>query len=268
MDYSLDGIQAKLYRAKEHMDAVADEVEAFINDGNPYEVVGQFEVDRHAWVERVKVNHDPPVRLGVLVGDWAHNLRSALDHLAYALTEYNGRTPTRKTQFPIIHRPGDFKAAAKRCVSGLTDAQRERIDSAQPYKAGDAYKTHPLYGLAELSNADKHRVVQATYAHLSTRQERQQIERVDDTPGRPPVQRITVAPPGQPMKDGAPILIAEFFPDETPVPVQVGGNFSLDVAFGDLGLSWNSLPTVSEYVVRVIEAFLPDFPDWEAPGDD
>jgi len=61
---------------------------------------------------------DNPERLGVLLGDWAHNLRSALDHLMWQLVILYGGTPNRRTQFPIFQRKRDYDKRAPAMIGG------------------------------------------------------------------------------------------------------------------------------------------------------
>lgn len=48
------------------------------------------------------MTESPPIMLSVLVGEVVHQLRSALDHLAYALVQAAGNCPTRFTAFPVL----------------------------------------------------------------------------------------------------------------------------------------------------------------------
>jgi hypothetical protein len=51
-----------------------------------------------------------PLEVSIATGDAIHNLHSALDHLAWALVESNGGTPTDQTEFPLLlERPRDGK---------------------------------------------------------------------------------------------------------------------------------------------------------------
>lgn len=258
--HPLDGIQAKLNRAKEHLDAIGAEGEAFLKS-QPYSVVGQFEAERHEWVQRFKVREDPPLRLGVLVGDFVHNLRSALDHLVYALTELDGGTPDRWTQFPISKTENDFNSVVSRQIPALSAEHRAKIERAQPYHAADGYELHPLYCIWELSNADKHRVVQPTYAHLGDGQTKP-LKKLD--PGPSPVKRIIGAPAGTRVQDGTALMVLELWPtEEPPLKVDMGGHIHIDIAFGERAISWEGMPKLAEAVKTVVSAFIADFPDWD-----
>jgi hypothetical protein len=261
VDHPLDGIQAKLYRAGEHLERIGAEGNAFL-EGQPYSTRVQFEPELHAWVSRFQVREDPPLRLGVLVGDYVHNLRSALDHLVYALTELDGGTPDRWTQFPITKSANDFNSVVQRQIPGLSAKHRTGIEMAQPYNGRNGPDVHPLYCINELAIADKHHVVQPTYAHLSTRGIKP-LRRLDDEPGPSPVVRIDIAPDGTRVVDGTALLVAHAAPDADPATkVDVDGNLTIDIAFGERAISWESLPAMTEAVKTVVSVFIPDFPDW------
>jgi hypothetical protein len=108
--------------------------------------------------------------LGTLIGECVHNLRSALDQLAWQLAIVAGNDPPPKTtEFPIFLDREKFHALGKNGkptrASGLfkmrsldPDSQA-LIENMQPYHAGDS---HPLWVLHELSKTDKHRFTLAT----------------------------------------------------------------------------------------------------------
>lgn len=81
----LVGTWAKVERAKTHRLALADEILAF-NQANPGRLEGTYNSSSGLHVIRiVSVPDYPVVRWGVVVGDVVHNLRSALDHLAWQM---------------------------------------------------------------------------------------------------------------------------------------------------------------------------------------
>jgi hypothetical protein len=93
--------QLKLARAAEHLESLNEEVASYL-DSRPYEVVQETQPEGNPLLV-CKVNSLPPMRLSVLLGDFLHNLRSALDHLAWQLVLVNGSTPGKRTGFPIYH---------------------------------------------------------------------------------------------------------------------------------------------------------------------
>lgn len=258
MDHPLDGIQEKLNRGKEQLELIFNEADAFMNEGEPYRIVGEFDHERWAWIERVKVEKLPPLRLGVLLGECIHNWRSALDHLVWQLTLLDGGRPDGRTQFPITKTESQFNRQARKRIPGLSPAHRAVVEKAQPYKAADA-SLHPLAVLADISNTDKHKIVNPTFGHLSD-QTVTPLARTDHHRDRSPVKRILMAPSGRRLEDGTELFVIQFWPsEEPPARVNMGGDITLDVAFGERAVSWHSLPAIGTYVKRVIEAFLDDF---------
>jgi len=89
---------------------------------------------------------------GLVLGDAIHNLRSALDHLAWQLVIANGGTPhdgMGGTQFPVVEKPKQI------AISGGIDAQAlQIIDDVQPYHGTSDGQN--LLLLNKLDIMDKH----------------------------------------------------------------------------------------------------------------
>ena len=100
-DEMLALIRAKVERAKQHLDDLKVVRDRFIQS-EPYLVDSKENPDPR-YVDFYLTNIEaPPNEIGLVTGDVIHNLRSALDHLAYQLVLVNGATPTRQTCFPIF----------------------------------------------------------------------------------------------------------------------------------------------------------------------
>lgn len=109
----LDGVRQKLIRAREHLETFQSDVTSYAAS-DPYRIVRKFEdhipekSGRPGLTWRAKVDAPPSLLLAVIAGDCLHNLRSALDHLAWALVLENGGEPSDtnpKTQFPDPAEP-------------------------------------------------------------------------------------------------------------------------------------------------------------------
>lgn len=149
----MEGVELKIARAAEHLDALGAEASAYL-DSNPYQVVGEPRADGDMLLV-CKVYRYPPLRLSVLLGDFLHNLRSSLDHLAWQLVLANGGTPGKKTAFPILSK----KASKPIRISGGVSAKAaDLVERFQPYNSTDTTpREHPLWVLSTLNNIDKHR---------------------------------------------------------------------------------------------------------------
>jgi hypothetical protein len=125
-------------------------------------IVEESEVETRKRTFRLRVfeaPEDPQLRL--LIGDVTHNLRHALDHLAYRLAiVVSGTDPPPNeatTQFPITSSPSRFKdgLAAKVGPKGrMPQPLYDALESLQPYQGGNRVLLSTLY---ELDNLDKHR---------------------------------------------------------------------------------------------------------------
>ena len=106
MSASLDGPLAKLDWAEQHLAKLDAEIQAFyagsVDEGQPYEVRSEFRPDTSEYVFWIEVVREPPAALGLILGDFAHNVRAALDHLVCQLARLdNPSDPCGSTQFPI-----------------------------------------------------------------------------------------------------------------------------------------------------------------------
>jgi hypothetical protein len=161
-DERLRTIQLKIERAIKHIDELAVVTKQFI-DTQPYSV-GR-EIDPHTGYYRFKVANlkSPPIQVSLIIGDAIHNLRSALDHLAYQLVLVNGGSPTRWTCFPIFDHSAKYKSMDTRKVKGMSQAAINAIDAAKPYQGGN----DPLWIVHDLDIADKHHALLATLVSVT-----------------------------------------------------------------------------------------------------
>lgn len=109
---------------------------------------------------------DPPAldpEFGLRIGDAVHQLRSALDLAVWELTGRNGVDPETlkrpRPQFPIFSSKEDFDSTGVGQIRGVTEALQGVIRENQPYHRGDYAHQDPLAILADLSNTDKHRII-------------------------------------------------------------------------------------------------------------
>lgn len=100
------GINMKVKRAKEHINNLELLISGF-RESKPYEVVRQEEPNGEITF-RVKVKAQPPQEWGAIIGDVIHNLRSSLDYLIWQLVLSNGKTPSKRTGFPICDNAKKF----------------------------------------------------------------------------------------------------------------------------------------------------------------
>ena len=116
---------------------------------------------------------------GVLIGDCIYNLRSALDHLVWSMIfQHTGRMADW-SEFPIFLDGGRYPKVDKKGkpvrtsglakVEGLPDGAKACIESLQPYNRKDGPPDlHPLWLLHQISNHDKHRLVNIAHASITS----------------------------------------------------------------------------------------------------
>jgi hypothetical protein len=156
---SLRHAELKVGRALEHLEDLKRELQAYYEgDPCPVTLYRKPEIGRRFLRVEIKDLSD---RAYLLVGDFAHNLRSVLDHIVYSLVvKTTGEIPDSKAiQWPVLMAV-DQKTFGRQ-TKGVPDAATAIIEGLQPYHAGPgvAFKQHPLWQLHRLDIVDKHRRV-------------------------------------------------------------------------------------------------------------
>jgi hypothetical protein len=147
----------KTTRAKVHLDALREELDAFYKS-KPYSLIGEEDVENGVYIIRQKIM-DIPDRAVLILGDLLNCTRASLDQLTYALARLTLDYPAH-TQFPII---GELTANSRKRFNSYTlgvPAEAVRIiESLQPYHGADraAVESHLLRRLNLLCIIDKHR---------------------------------------------------------------------------------------------------------------
>ena len=171
MAIDLSGPRTKIERAWEHRNALETEIFPVLNaERDQIQMRAKLDPDSGYHVFCVSVMPDEfLLRVAVILGDIVHNLRSALDQLAYQLVlNHYGRPPTeklrRKVQFPIEYERK--RVIRSYTYSKVSPADRADIEWAQPYYAPNfptrfrrVPKLHTLATLHRFSNRDKHRML-------------------------------------------------------------------------------------------------------------
>jgi hypothetical protein len=226
----------KVNRARSHVDDLEAEIVAYwetwpisTRGTGITETEGGGTGARTFTVENVR---PLPDSIPVLVGDAVHNLRSALDHFAYAAVAQ----PTRQTCFPIWSRDDPRKAAppgkewldtvAKQLATaspGLIDAVR----ALSPWETGSDKR---LWAIHELDRVDKHRLLlSVAAAHTAVVFEVAPV--LNPVPGfRPPTMPVALATrKWTPLEAGT---VLWHVPEESgPAPDPI--RFEYDVTLGE-----------------------------------
>jgi hypothetical protein len=158
---SLDSSNWKLKGASENLKSLKAEITAFV-ESDPYRVSVKFEPEPGCHVMRLHIIEEPDPQLGVRVGELVHNLRSALDHIAWQLaclknSEKVSAKRRRDIYFPVCHTVEQFESFPMLDLIG--EPAQAILREFQPYQRGDRPRDHWLAGLNRLWNRDKHRLV-------------------------------------------------------------------------------------------------------------
>ena len=111
----------------------------------------------------------PFLDFGIAIGEFSYQIRSALDHIIYALAEFPTTLTARErdkaersTRFPITLSPNDsfIDAQLSFVKASIRDDVRRIVDAEQPYQRGnrDQARADPLALLDELNRVDSHRI--------------------------------------------------------------------------------------------------------------
>ncbi|HEV7942871.1 MAG TPA: hypothetical protein VGP17_08740 [Solirubrobacteraceae bacterium] len=130
-----------------------------------------YQPKRHGFAIVITDIDPMPPTWGLLLGDIANNLRSALDQIAWAVVT-RGSTPPdslskgqrRQIYFPISKHRDEFNAALPSKLPGATRADIARVRRYQPYHHPTRRRWSALLQLAEINASDKHRTVQPVWA--------------------------------------------------------------------------------------------------------
>lgn len=173
----LEDCRLRLEGADAHLQSIKDQISAFLSV-EPYRCIAEFDREHSEYVFKIQIVGDIPRRLSNTVGDFFHNLRSALDHLVFALSILpDGTDPPRGTEFPIFSSRESFYRLNKRNepeygsglykIRGVRDsAHRALIEGVQPHHRGSESKRHPLWVIHDFSIVDKHRKPHLALAFL------------------------------------------------------------------------------------------------------
>lgn len=257
---SLRGVWAKVERADEHLQTLRSEFQAFL-DTDPYGAAIEEHPKTGLYVLRSLVDRQPPLRLGVIFGDWLHNLRSALDHLVCRLVETHKKQSGRWNAFPIYtseaefiknveHRPRKDGRGPLEGLSKVSDAWA-LIKRAQPYQRGKNARSDPLYVLNYFSNADKHRLLTPTFAWPDPNDF---VPLIHWNP-LASLSEMRINPQaGELLKDRAVFATLRFSPTGPHPEVDVHGKLPLLIAFGDeSGVGhYPPFPIIRDVVAKIV----------------
>lgn len=250
MEPTLDGIYLKLTRARDQLQNLWTEIETF-EEGEGYRIDIEFNDDasevRAIWRQLRPI---PPM-WGVLVGEIAHNLRSALGHLAYQMVIAETKAiPARPKKLDFLiaddeKRFDDWGCSPRGRLAELSENSVALIKSLQPFATGEGRKS-PLWHLNELAGFDKHSTV--VLAAIALHQTSIHV------PGG--ALRIGAIATGRPLVDGTPIAWAILPPGRAQMKVQ--GEAAVSVAINQPPIAvgepmMETLVAMANRVFKIVE---------------
>jgi hypothetical protein len=159
----LEGPRLKWEGAVRNLEAIKGKVAEFI-ESEPHRVTIKFEPEAGCHVARMAIGEEPDPQLGIMVGEFVHNLRSCLDHIAWQVARLsNSAKVCNKNRasiyFPVCHSHKEFLKHP--ALPFFPEDARALVGSFQPYEGSKGPRAHWLAGLNTLWNRDKHRLVHA-----------------------------------------------------------------------------------------------------------
>lgn len=151
----LEVIGVKVERAKEHLRSLETEVRSYLAS-TPYVVGTRRDPESRRLIYFLVSVQPTPLKISAILGDSIHNLRSALDHLAYQLVSVGtGKAPSSHVYFPIADDRTKYLEQRRHQIKGASPQAIAAVDALTPYKGG----SDTLWKLHKLNNVDKHRVL-------------------------------------------------------------------------------------------------------------
>jgi len=149
-----DRTMHRVERARRHFMELDQAIRDFMDD-NPYPTTREVDPERGGFQFRVWIKKELPPNLGLIFGDFVHNLRAALDNLIYESALQKHPNPG-STKWPFCQSREAFDEFGM--LKYLEDEAIQALESYQPYH-GSMENWQPRY-LAVLNNfwnRDKHR---------------------------------------------------------------------------------------------------------------
>lgn len=232
----------KLDWAKTQIDALAKSIQGWLLS-DAYSLVEHLEPKTGDQVLEAKITKPPPKEWPLMLGDAVHNLRSALDHIAYKLavdghqSKHPGKSiplgHQRRIMFPIVAVSNNPKLSVEefyaQVVKGqlryVPDAAAAAIEALQPYKrTPDRPLADPLWVVNEIDIIDKHRKLHTTPAAFP-------LQHFSLGGGDVYVKHLQIG--GGPVEDGTEILRWNI-EATSEVPVKMESRFSRHVGLSDI----------------------------------
>lgn len=255
VNHPLDSARQKLARATEHLESLDREILGF-RETNPYTTSREYDpaTGKHSF-KLIDIPEVPQLRWGSILGDVAHNTRSALDHVTWQLA---GSHADRATAFPILTDRTRWPEQRRKALHHIRPNAQALIEQLQPFQSQGPF-LHVLYLVNRLDIEDKHRSIPLLIVNLN--EPAIQITFPPNTRCEWTVEGLAGA-----VEKGT--VIAEVSTVPPNPEMHVDGEFPYDIAFAGGLFETNQLMFVRETsllilraVEEIVRAFEPFFPN-------
>ncbi len=158
------GARLKVERAQHHIADLQEQVSTWLAAASEPQFTQEVLDGGLTHVVRLVHAPETPVGWSLILGDVLHNLRSALDLLAWQAVLAGGGTPTKHTKFPV-HDHNKDKSADKSVTVALKGASSDLVEAIrrfQPYNrcpTREVLRGDALWLLHRLNIEDKHHLL-------------------------------------------------------------------------------------------------------------
>jgi hypothetical protein len=267
--HPLDSTRGKLVRAVQRSKDLRLYCDAY-EEQHPWRFESHWDASSDCYIAFMR-GRLPPMYLGLILGEVVHDLRSAFDHLAWAVAvEHVGiaalATPSAQNavQFPITSTRARFDS--HRALRFFSDEAVALMESFQPYHNAGSHLVHPLAAVQSLSNRDKHRALTPALGQI-------RLEEIEVfVPSGTSADCIEPLHPSDTTVDLAEPVLRVHLPEATPPgfgPVRARVCFGTDVTGQPDVIFPEKIEGLCGLVAEVFAAFEPLFPavDWTSRKD-
>jgi hypothetical protein len=155
------GFELKIERALKHLDCLDSSIKGWL-EVDAYTIREEPQANSGQKVLSVEPKNPIPSDFQLLIGDCVHNLRSALDLLAFDLAWAGSRGPmtqavAERSGFPVFGSRAPQASELRQRIGAVDPTAQAIIEELQPYKREAGFEADNLWILHQLWNQDKHR---------------------------------------------------------------------------------------------------------------
>ena len=151
-----ESAKQKIHRADHHISDLERQFAAFVAE-KPHRLVIETDAISGDTFLRLRFLKPIPPAFALIIGDAVHNMRCALDHIAWELVGRDGGTQDRYLKFPT----GDSRINFESSCQGIKTPSQAVKDAFKITEAFPGGRGAALYDLKLFNDADKHTAIQS-----------------------------------------------------------------------------------------------------------